>query len=125
MNFKAIFYIFLVILFYSFFSSCYYDRKEELYPSSLIGCDTSNISYFADLKTITDNQCATAGCHLGTMPSGIDLSHYEGLKKTALDGTLMPSLRHTGPHPMPKAGLKLDPCTLAKFQNWINQGMKN
>lgn len=121
---KIIFSSLTLLVFLGIFSGCYYDRKEELYPSSLIGCDTTNVTYLGTLKTITDNQCATAGCHLGPAPSGIDLSHYEGLRKTAADGTLMPSLYHTGPHPMPKAGLRLDACTLARFRNWINEGMK-
>ena len=103
------------------FAGCYNDNREELYPlPSPAQCDTTNITYTSALKTIVDNQCATAGCHAGIAPSGFDLSSYDGLKAVADNGKLMNALHHTGSFPMPKGLPKLDPCTIAKFQAWVN-----
>jgi len=102
-------------------AGCYNDNVEELYPAPSGGnCDTTNVTYTGTLKAIVDNQCATGGCHLGVAPSGYDLSTYNGLKGVAVSGKLMASLNHTGPSPMPKGMAKLDNCTLAKFQAWVN-----
>lgn len=111
----------IVVLCCIFVSSCYYDHRQTLYPTSL-QCDTVNITYTNTLKSIVDAQCATPSCHKSIIPSGYDLSNYEGLKKIALNGKLMPSLDFTGPYPMPKAAVKLDECTIAKFRYWTNNG---
>lgn len=100
-------------------SGCYNDHAQDLYPQSTT-CDTTNVTYTATLKSIVDNQCATSGCHQGVIPSGYDLSTYNGLKNAATLGKLMPSLNYTGPSPMPKGLPKLDDCTIAKFQAWVN-----
>ncbi len=102
-------------------SGCYYDNSEELYPQPDVNrCDTMNITYTATLKPIIDQQCATAGCHAGFAPTGIDLRGYTGLRAIADNGRLMVSINHTGAFPMPKGMPKMDPCTIAKFQAWIN-----
>jgi len=104
-------------------AGCYNDNHEELYPKpSGPGCDTLNVTYNGRLKGIVDNQCATSGCHASFAPTGYDLSSYAGLKAAAVNGKLMSALNHTGPFPMPKDMPKLDPCTLAQFQAWINKG---
>lgn len=103
---------------------CYYDHREDLYPASLT-CDTAGITYTNSLKTIVDAQCATPSCHQSIVPSGYDLSSYEGLRKVASDGKLMPSLDFSGPYPMPKAAPKFDDCTIAKFRAWVNNGLPN
>lgn len=104
-------------------AGCYNDNHEELYPvPSGGGCDTMSVTYMGTLKPIADNQCATSGCHASFAPTGHDLSNYAGLKNVAANGKLMAALSHTGPFPMPKGMPKLDPCTIAKFQAWINNG---
>ncbi len=105
-------------------TGCYYDNSEDLYPANTGGaCDTAGVTYTAQLKQVVDNQCATSDCHAALLPSGWDLSNYEGLKQCAMSGTLIPSIEHTSNNPMPKDGTKLDACTISKFKAWINAGM--
>ncbi|HRO43795.1 MAG TPA: hypothetical protein PL009_13235 [Flavipsychrobacter sp.] len=103
------------------FAGCYNDNSEELYPQPTgAGCDTLNVTY-TKLKPLIDAQCATAGCHAGAVPSGWDLSNYNGLKAVADNGRLMLAVTHTGgASQMPKGMPKLDPCSIAKLQAWIN-----
>jgi len=104
-------------------AGCYNDNAEELYPQPTGGsCDTTNVTYTGTLKTIVDNQCAISGCHAGAVPTGFDLSTYNGLKIVG-NGKLIPAITHTGPFPMPQGMPKLDDCTIAKFQAWVNNGM--
>ena len=102
--------------------SCYNDNSEDLYPlPPITSCDTANVTYTNTIKSIVDNQCATVGCHNGPVPSTIDLTNYNGLKNISnSNNRLMAALNHTGPFPMPKGLPKLDPCTIAKFQAWVN-----
>jgi len=101
-------------------SGCYNDNYEDLYTVPGATCDTANITYTNTLKAIVDNQCATVGCHNGAIPSGWDLTTYNGLKTVAINGKLMPAINHTGPNQMPKGLPRLDDCTISKFQAWVN-----
>ena len=104
--------------------SCYNDNRQDLYPlPPPNSCDTTNITYTNTLKTIVGDHCAIAGCHAGPIPSGWDFSNYNGLRAVANNGKLMDAINHTGPFQMPKGMPKLDPCTILKFQAWVNNNM--
>lgn len=104
-------------------TGCYNDNREELYP--ITSCDTANVTYAAVVKPIIDSKCATSGCHLGTAPSGYDLSSYAMVASVANNGKLVAAIEHTGPSPMPKGLPKLDDCTIAKIKIWVNAGAPN
>lgn len=103
-------------------AGCYYDNKEELYPVDPNGCDTLSVTYSGYIKATINNKCATAGCHAGISPTGYDLSNYAVTATMAANGRLMESIRHTGSSPMPLGLPKLDDCTIAKINKWVQDG---
>lgn len=87
-------------------------------------CDSSNVTYSQSIKPILSGKCN--GCHGNVQPSaGINLTNYLGVKSTVDNGTLWPSVIHTGPYPMPKNGPKLSTCELSKINKWILSGALN
>ena len=63
-------------------ASCYYDKESELYPVNPVLCDTSNITYTADIKAFLDSKCATSGCHQSGQQSP-DLSTFASASANA------------------------------------------
>lgn len=107
------------------FQSCYYDNADELNPGTAI-CDTSGpISFNKHIKPLQLSRCGTTdlSCHNGNNSASlIDLTTYAGTVASA-NGTLMDALLHiNGASPMPKNAGKLDDCSIALYQKWIEQG---
>jgi hypothetical protein len=100
-----------------FFTGCYYDNEEELYPGS-VDCDVTNVDYSTVIKPIADSNCAISGCHVpGTgLP---DLTTYVGLKTIADNGKL--NDRVVVRKDMPPSG-PLSNCDIDKIEAWISQG---
>src|SRR5690348_11891037 len=72
---------------------CYYDVAEELYPSSEIFCDTTNVTYSGKVLPLIQNNCYT--CHSGASPSGnVSLDSYSNLKVYADNGKLIGTISH-------------------------------
>lgn len=113
--------IFLAVL----FTGCYYDVAEELYPMGATLCDTSNVTYTADVLPIIQAKCYT--CHSGSAPSGnVSVDNYTNLKVYADNGKLIGTISHaSGYFPMPQGGNKLSSCEIATIQKWINDGTLN
>ncbi len=88
-------------------------------------CNTSNVTLSNAVKPILDTYCK--GCHSGTRPSGgINLTTYTGIRATALDGSLLGTIRHdNGYAPMPPSGTRLTTCQVSIISQWIAQGAKN
>jgi hypothetical protein len=112
------------------FTSCYYDKTDELYPTlptSAI-CDTTSvtITYTSDIVTIMNQSCGAgnSNCHKsGNTASGINLDNYSEVNDAVLDGSLLGSILHTsGYKPMPQGGGTLDACSINKIKSWINHG---
>lgn len=107
------------------FASCYNDKESELYPSASGGtCDTTTITYTADVQPILGQYCAYAGCHdAATKSFGHDLSSYSGAVTAVNSGRLLGAIRHdAGFQQMPKGLQKLGDCEISKVTAWINQG---
>lgn len=105
-------------------SGCYMDNEEELYRFSNTACDTANVTYSAVISPIMSANCNA--CHTGSPASGnpqVVLDNYDGVKTVALNGKLMSSLSYTT-KPMPPSA-KLDDCSIAKINAWINAGSIN
>lgn len=93
---------------------------------SLNNCDSTLVSFAADVKPIIDAKCKS--CHYTANAGNLNvgLASYSDLTTTSLaNDRLMKSIRHTGPFPMPKNGAKLCDCDIAKISNWISEGALN
>src|ERR1044072_8583624 len=110
-----------------FFQGCYYHKADQVYPSPVNTCDTTNVRYSVEIKSILDANCKS--CHDGTASvSGIDLYDHETISFFALDGqftygTLLSAVMHTGGAPeMPQGGPKLPDCDINKIAAWVHDG---
>jgi hypothetical protein len=111
---------------FAFLSGCYYDSKENLYPTLNNTCnDTINVTYTGTITPILINYCTS--CHGGSNPSGnVNLATYAGVKAEAANGNLLNSIKQNGSVPsMPQGGGKLDDCAIAAFSKWIQSGAPN
>lgn len=115
---KYLFFIIILLL-----GACAYNNEEDLYPGGNGPCDTSQVTFSADVFPIIDNNCLP--CHVGSSPSqGIDLAEYTGIRQAADDGSLLGSIKHqSGYSPMPKDAPQLQECKIATIEAWIKDGM--
>jgi len=122
---KMILFILATALTVLSFESCYYDKAELLYPNSNLPCDTTTVVQFStDVLPVMNASCNLGGCHnTVSASSGVILDTYAGIRTQALNGRLMGSVNSTGT--MPKGASKLNNCTLAKIQKWIDAGTPN
>ena len=99
------------------FNSCYYDKKELVYPIDATACDTAIVTYNSHIKSILTEKCNQ--CHSGTAISGngIKLDSYAGAKAY---GTSMVSQVESSA--MPKGGPALSPCNIARMRTWVRNG---
>src|ERR1035437_2733509 len=96
---------FCLLICFVFLTGCYYDSKENLYPSLDNTCtDTVNVTYALKIVPVLNNYCNT--CHSGSNPGGnIKLDAYASVKALVDNGKLLSSITHTGTaSPMPKGG---------------------
>ncbi|NNF01153.1 MAG: hypothetical protein HKN22_00570 [Bacteroidia bacterium] len=106
----------------SIFSSCYYDIEEELYPTgSTSNCDTTALSYIADIRPIIDAKCATSGCHVAGGSGPGDYTVYANLFTVVQNGKLRERVLNL--QNMPPSGA-LSSCDQLKIEHWINNGAK-
>lgn len=93
--------------------------------SHQVGCDTTNMSFAQDIYPMIQLHCL--GCHQGSSTlGGVDLAGYANVMIYVNNGQLMKSMNHDpSVVAMPYNASKLDNCTLAKFQSWINSGAPN
>ena len=115
-----------LLICFAFLSGCYYDTKENLYPTLDNTCtDTVNVTYTLKIIPILNSYCNT--CHSGSNPEGnIKLDAYPNVKTLVDNGKLLNSITHTGTaSPMPKNAGKLDDCKISAFSKWINEGALN
>jgi hypothetical protein len=111
------------------FTSCYYDKKDEIYPQALTTtCDTTNITYAAVVVPILNSNCNN--CHAASVAKSIGasivLDNYTSVKIYVANNSLLNSINHTGGlTPMPLNGAKMNACDISKIAVWINRGSLN
>lgn len=117
----------------NFFSSCYYDSREELFGT--VACDTTAVSYTNDILPIIEGQCLV--CHSTAAAPLVggdnDLEGFDNLMGYVVAGDPENSLFYasvawlegTVPMPRPEGSGKLSDCELALIRNWIIQGSTN
>lgn len=103
-------------------NSCYYDNEEELYGNQQ-QCDTTNVTYSADIAPLMTSSCN--GCHSGAgAAAGIATNSYDQV--VANIDRISGAINHKpGFSAMPQNGSKLSDCDLNKFAAWINSGSPN
>ncbi len=108
-----------------FFSGCYYDVAEELYPSS--SCNTADVSYSGFVDPTMKSFCYV--CHSttsGPANGNIILEGYSNIKVYVDNGKLVGAIKHDSNFsPMPQGGSKLSDCTIAKIESWVAAGAPN
>jgi hypothetical protein len=108
------------------FSSCYYDKADELYPPEYFTCDTIlPVSYSQRIIPLFQLNCSP--CHTQSSPDGgIILGIYANDKTIALNGKLYGSVNQSpGFFPMPKGKSKMTSCQIAVIKKWVDDGSPN
>jgi len=126
---KKIYFISIALGTIFLFSSCYYDKKDQIYPQALTtNCDTTNSTYASVVAPILNSNCNN--CHAATVANkigaGIILDSYTNLKTYVTNKQLLNSINHTGGLvPMPLNGVKMNACDISKISAWVNKGALN
>ena len=113
------------------FASCYEDNSTAVYPQSTYAgsstCDTTNVSFSKIIQPLLLQNCALAGCHASSSPTGgYRLDNYNGVRSIVLSGRILGAINHqTGYATMPKDAAKLNACQIGEITSWIDQGAKN
>lgn len=121
--------IFFTVISICFFTACYYDKKDQIYPQAVtVTCDTTNSTYTAVVAPIIKANCAS--CHASTVANmsgaGIVLDNYTSLKPYVTNNYLLNSIVQNGAvPPMPLNMPKMDACSIKKIAAWINRGALN
>jgi mono/diheme cytochrome c family protein len=104
--------------------ACKTTKVAEKKPT--IDCSTNqSVTFLADIKPIMDQYCTR--CHNTNMRGGFNFQDELYVKKAAVSGQLLGSLKHkNGFDPMPAGmgGQMLDQAIIDKVECWINNGMK-
>lgn len=119
---KQFFFAALTLMFIATISqtACYYDNEKDLYGDG--SCDTTAVSYSADIRPIIDANCVSCHAPGGEQETSplltyADVTKYTGnldiVERTAGTSTLMPP---TG---------KMSDCNVALIGAWVNQGAPN
>ncbi|GAB3431585.1 hypothetical protein [Niabella aquatica] len=115
---KNIFYLLFVAF---FLPACYRNSLEAL--SDRDECNTANITYSKDIRTIISTRCAISSCHQNGSMETFSLETFEDLKNIVANGELLKSINHeAGVAAMPKNVSKLPLCTISKITAWVNAG---
>lgn len=103
--------------------SCSKKNEEDL--STGTTCNSSNMTYTANIKPILQSFCFS--CHgNGLSQNGVNFDTYAGVKAVVDNGKLIGAITHaSGFSPMPENGSKLSDCNISKIQDWINHGALN
>jgi hypothetical protein len=124
---KTVLFLLVTVIIISLSESCYYDKADLLYPDGKVTCDTSAAAKFStDVLPVMNTNC-NSGCHnTASASGGVILDTYNGVKAQVSSGRLMGSINQAnGYSAMPKGGNKLNTCTIAKLQQWVNAGAPN
>lgn len=112
-------------------AGCFRRNEESIYPKAAapgsVDCDTTNVSYSKTVKYIFLQNCALAGCHASSAPTGgYMLDNYAGVKSIVLSGRIIGAITHrSGYTAMPKDAKQLNDCQIGLIKSWINQGAQN
>lgn len=88
-------------------------------------CDTTNLSYANSIVPILQSNCT--GCHNNNLSSGgVNFATHAQTVIAASSGHLLGAVKHQiGFVAMPQGGNRLDSCSIAKIELWIQKGLPN
>lgn len=114
---------FLFTLMITFWSGCYYDNEEELYPFE--SCETTNMSFTTDILPLFDQNCNV--CHASSQALGnVILDSHAEVKKQVDAIRLLGAIRHeVGFSAMPQGQPQLTSCAIDKIASWVAAGAPN
>jgi uncharacterized membrane protein len=105
-----------------FFTGCYWENEETLFPESM-GCDTTAVTFSGDVLPVMTDHCFTCHSNLNApeFAYGITLEDYEDIAASAQ--LILGAISHQqGYPPMPKGKEQLDSCTILTFEAWVKAG---
>lgn len=102
-----------------FFTGCYYDKEESLYPA-VQDCSTINAKFSADVMPIIQTRCAMAGCHDASSGNkGGPFTNYNEIKFKAV---IIKSQVVSGAMPQ---GSSLSADQIKLISCWVDAGAPN
>ncbi len=118
--------ILILIAIICIISGCYYDKAQNLYPSTgNDSCVLTNVTYSAVVQPIIAQNCAIGGCHDATSSNGFFLYDYALVQAQATNGQLVGTITHANNYPtMPLSG-SLTTCQIKQITAWVNAGALN
>ncbi len=103
---------------------CRHDAADSAEPELM--CDTLNVSYSGDIRSIMQLRCATPACHVPGGNGTGDFTTWVGLRTQVTNGKLIPAINRTvGAIPMPPDGSRIPACDILVIQAWVNGGALN
>ena len=111
----------IIILIVTFsLQSCYNDNEEDIYGPVL--CDTSEVTFSADVNPIINSSCATTNCHASGGSGPGDFTQFDELKAKVDDGSFVNRVIEQQTMP---PGTPLTDCELQTLQAWLDAGATN
>lgn len=115
-----------LVIFLSFFVSCYYDSEEALYPTLSSACDTTNVTFNGTIVTILANNCYSCHSNATAAAAGNNIRLEDYADVSARATSIAGSVKHTGSYsPMPKNGGMIKACSITQFDIWVTNGLPN
>jgi hypothetical protein len=112
-----------LLTFALFVFSCGKDDGDDPNPSN---CDTADLTYTDDIKTILNTNCALSGCHSAAEASMQGaMNDYDAAKAFVAEGRILGAINHEQGFeamPRPEGSAKLDDCTIDKITAWVVDG---
>tara|TARA_B110000503_G_C7140522_1_gene410644 strand:+ start:54 stop:410 length:357 start_codon:yes stop_codon:yes gene_type:complete len=109
-----------VILLTTLLYSCYKDKEDSLFGS--VQCETTTVSFSADIMPILSTSCSTVGCHVqGGSGNGL-FENYNQVKAKIDNGSFRQRVVVQKDMP-PSAPLK--DCQVKHIEQWILDGALN
>ena len=106
---------------------CTYQKEEieaivENEDTTVVAfCDTANLTYNGEIKTIIDKDCASSGCHEAGSPFK-DYTTYSGIKAVITSGAFKNRVIDKNPSIMPVGGFPVGSDDEAKLLCWVEKG---
>ena len=106
---------------------CVNNKADTIKPINHVICDTTNLSYSADINPIIQENCAISGCHTNsTMAGSFTFETYTGFHQAVQHERLIGAIHHqSGFVPMPHNRPQLSDCDIAKITQWVSVGAPN
>lgn len=97
------------------------DEEGEM-PTTIITCDTEDITYTNTVASLINGSCAISGCHVANT-STFPIENYDQALAAADMGRMVGALnRESGFSQMPRGAAKLDQCVIDQVEAWIEDG---